>query len=577
MTRSSTSSQVRAFARWRPLVLPIAVLALGIALRLPGLTYGLPFPLVSDEEILIGGALRMAQTRSFIPTFDPVLAEFLYYPVGIPYALLALFIPTVALIIAAAGFPPISEVPHLLVDNIGFLFLQARFLSLILGAATIWVVYCIGTRVFASSAAGVVAAMFLATSWYHVLLSQVARHWSATTFLIWFAVLIGASYYAEPTRRRAVAAGLTSALGFAVSFIGILGFVGFLIGHITRYRVKLANGLLFQALGVLVVGCGIAAALHLPAITRLIGASPVLPVDESKTLIGLGRAIGFYALKTWFAEPTLIVVGVVGTLIAVWRAVFATGILVLSVAGYLVFLYIFLPLEDRYILPAVPAFALLAGGGFAVACEWLNAVRLGRTVLVAGIIGATAFAANSAWTMSKLMDRLDTRLDAAQWVQANLPEDARLVVATNPVKLPTVLNGLKDQIALDAQSLDLADRLALEKGDDRASGQTVVHLNRFPHDRLEGAGAADLIASLRDGGYRYFVLAQRQDLRASDFASLVRSMGTIVARFDPAPGTKDVFPPDLRTTHWVHDHAVARYSELSGLGPRVEVVDLGPD
>jgi hypothetical protein len=102
------------------------LLVLAATLRLAGIDYGLPHPLVSDEEILIGGALRMAQTGSFIPTFDSGLAELIYYPVGMPYAYLSVFAPLAGVLFVGAGFPPLSELPAILLTQLDVFFLAAR-------------------------------------------------------------------------------------------------------------------------------------------------------------------------------------------------------------------------------------------------------------------------------------------------------------------------------------------------------------------------------------------------------------------------------------------------------------------
>ena len=45
----------------------ILILFTGFILRFVGITYGMPFPLVSDEEVLIGGALRMLELKTLLP------------------------------------------------------------------------------------------------------------------------------------------------------------------------------------------------------------------------------------------------------------------------------------------------------------------------------------------------------------------------------------------------------------------------------------------------------------------------------------------------------------------------------
>ena len=167
----------------------LAGILVGAALlRFLGLDYGLPHPLASDEEILVGGTLRMAQTMSFVPTLDPGLATQLYYPVGLPYAYLLLFAPVAGLVYLFSGMPGLGALPGLLLDNLEYFFLAARLLSAAVGIAAVYVLYRLGTAMFRSPWAGLICAALLATSWFHVMLAHFARHWSATVFLTWLTV-----------------------------------------------------------------------------------------------------------------------------------------------------------------------------------------------------------------------------------------------------------------------------------------------------------------------------------------------------------------------------------------------------
>ena len=69
-----------------------------------GINYGAPFPLVSDEESMIGGALRMLELRTLIPALEPEAFKILMYPPLIPYLYLMLITPFVFLLYIFSGF-----------------------------------------------------------------------------------------------------------------------------------------------------------------------------------------------------------------------------------------------------------------------------------------------------------------------------------------------------------------------------------------------------------------------------------------------------------------------------------------
>ncbi len=559
-------------SRGQAVVVLIAILIAAAAFRLVGIDYGLPHPLVSDEEILIGGALRMAQTASFIPTLDPALAEQLYYPVGLPYAYLAVFAPVAGLLFAGYGFPPMSEFTTVLLTHLDMFFLVARLLGAVLSVATVWIIYRLGAAMFASPIAGLFAAALLSVSWFHVLLGHFARHWSATVFFTWLIVWLAWRYYETPSVRRAIWCGLAAAMGFAVGYIAVLGYGAFGLLHLIRHRARFFNRYLIW--GLLAAGGGIliAGALHVPAIERLVGSNaPVLPVDQIKSLGGYMEMLSFYMMTLWHAEPVLLVSGAVGGLLALVGFRWHVGVLVLAFFGYTVFLYLFMPLEDRYILPAIPVLTLLAGGGAAI----LGSGSFRRVFVIrvfAVVMLALMYAGWNVTTFNGLLNAPDSRERAIDWVAERATADDGIVLAMNPVKLPAATSGLKVQAVLAPASLDAVDRLALSGG--RAGGFHVVHLNRFAPDALEGAAGAALLAQLRDSGFRYILVAQRHDLPRTRFHEELAQLGRPVETYDPTTRRSDVTPPDMRTTILVQNRMVHDYSGLRYLGPRVEIYDL---
>ena len=559
-------------SRGQVVVVLVVILIVAAALRLVGIDYGLPHPLVSDEEILIGGALRMAQTASFIPTLDPVLAEQLYYPVGLPYAYLAVFAPIAGLLFAGSGFPPISEFTAVLTAHLDMFFLAARLLGAALSVATVWIIYRLGAAMFASPLAGLLAAALLSVSWFHVLLGHFARHWSGTVFFTWLIVWLAWRYYETPSVRRAIWCGLAAAAGFAVGYIAILGYGAFGLLHLVRYKMKFLNRFLFWGLLTCFAGMLVSGVLHVPAIERLIGGSaPVLPVDQVKSLGGYFEVLGFYMQALWYAEPVMLVLGAIGGLLALVGFRWHVGALVVAFFGYTVFLYFFLPLEDRYILPAIPALALLAGGGAAILGS--GSFRKVFVVRVFAVVMVTLlYAGWNASTFTGLLNAPDSRERAIDWIAERATAEDGIVIAMNPVKLPAATSGLKIQEGLNPATLDALDRMALST--DRDGGFRAVHLNRFALEELEGDAGRALLAQLRESGMRYFLIAQRHDLpRTGIHAELLRLIEPVKV-YDSAAALDGVVPPDLRTTTLVHNRMVHDYSRLRYLGPRVEIFDL---
>ena len=140
----------------------------------------------------------------------------------------------------------------------------------------------------------------------------------------------------------------------------------------------------------------------------------------------------------------LLVSGAVGGLLALVGFRWHVGVLVLAFFGYTVFLYLFMPLEDRYILPAIPVLTLLAGGGAAI----LGSGSFRRVFVIrvfAVVMLALMYAGWNVTTFNGLLNAPDSRERAIDWVAERATADDGIVLAMNPVKLPAATSGLKVQ------------------------------------------------------------------------------------------------------------------------------------
>src|SRR4029450_3590758 len=88
---------------------------------------------------LIGGTLRMIELKTLIPSLEPRLT-ILYYPPGLPYLYLVLFIPVLGVWWIVAGFPGAASFADLVLSDLKPLWLVARGPSVALAVATAWVI-----------------------------------------------------------------------------------------------------------------------------------------------------------------------------------------------------------------------------------------------------------------------------------------------------------------------------------------------------------------------------------------------------------------------------------------------------
>jgi len=556
----------------------LPLLALAAVLRLVGIDHGLPFPMVSDEEVLIGGALRMAETGEVIPSLGSQVAQILYYPVLLPWLYLVLAVPVLGLAWAWNGFPGGTGLAWTVFENVDAVFMMARLSSVAFSVATVALVALTARRLFATRIAGIAAGLLMATSWFSAALGHVARHWSATVFFIWLAVYVALRYHNRPGPGRAALIGLASGLGFGASYIGAVGLGAGLAVHLLHYRRRFLNRNLLWMLGPVALCVLLFSAAHWGAVTRLVGADdPILPTNQAKSVAEFLAMAGFYAKVVWWAEPVLLVGGVLGLVLLVRRHAGLVGLLLLGGLGWLVVLYLMMPWEDRYIMPALPLLALAAGGGAAWLADRLPTGLL-KPAVVAGALVLLYPLATAGW-FSLLLAATDTRVQAARWIEDNLPPGSALVIDLDPVTLPATLDGLLDQELYAPGTLDARMRLARDAGwpEHVEARLRAVHVNRVPPALIVGEPGRALFERLRAAGYDTFAIALRDDgtpptglQRAvlADYSELALFLTT-------APESDAPPAPDLRTTILV-DGPVWRLFALDRLGRSVMIGRVGP-
>lgn len=553
----------------------LAILVGAFVLRLWGVGYGLPFPLVSDEEVMIGGAMRMLELRSVLPVLHPDQMAILYYPVVLPYLYMVVFTPFLGILYLANGMPPLSDfAPHIFA-NIGTIFLLARLTSVVMATLTVYVVYRIGLLMFRRQAIALAAAALMATDFFSVFLGHFARHWSATVLTIWLTVWLACLIRQRGERKHYIWAGLVAAIGFGVSYIGCLGIVAAGIAHIAR------NGLnrLFVApawwmAGIFLLVAGLFAAVYPQPIIRLIAPQGILPIEESKTLPGLIEAAWFYGRTLFYANPVLTVGFAAGLVAAVadgryWLAIAAAA----SAAATVVFLYGFMPLEDRYIMPLVPLMALMTGYAAVRLVDRVAGTAM-RPFVATGLAALVVFPAAVSAQAAFMLSRNDTRELAKAWVDNNLAPGTRVAVAMNSVKLRATLAALAEQRDLDPGSLKAADRARLKAGKAVSSNKKTyhaLHLDQMSRFGTIDVKSADVLAALEQRGYRYLIADYKNPDEITPLHAAARQFGKRLVRI--TPGEDDDQPPFLRSTLLV-TRPMSHLFAYDRFGPVVEIFRL---
>lgn len=363
-------------SRWGNRWLALGALLLGAAaIRLAGIQYGLPFPLLNpDEENIVPRAWRMAHGGGLDPNwFD------------YPSLLLEVLAP----------FQAWSDEPN---------YLAARLVIVVLSLGGIAAAWWLGDRAY-GIVAGFVAAAVTAVAAVSVEYSRMA----VTDIPLMLGVAVTLALL---VRRQLVPAGIAIGLTASFKYPGFVLLAPLVVAGWGRWR-QLA----------------LAAAL---APVSFLLTSPYFAVHLASALGDVSRVqrdgrrgwLGFegdtwtplaFLDRLWESIGPVLLIALAGLVVALMYRTLADRVLVTWVAVYFVTL---LPLEahfDRYVLPLIPALGALAG----------RLRALAPVTLVLLLIPLV-------WSVrdTKPLLRTDTRVVAHDWMERNLTPG--VLVAADP-------------------------------------------------------------------------------------------------------------------------------------------------
>ena len=352
-----------------------AVLALAAALRLTGIQYGLPFPLLNpDERSIVPRAWAMVHGGGLDPHwFD--------YPTLVMYLL--------------APLQAWQDDPS---------YLAARLTMVVVALGGVAAAWWLGQRAY-GPLAGFVAAAATAVETTHVAYSRMAVTDVPLTLGVAGALALMVS-------GRIELAGFAVGLAASAKYPGILLLAPLVAAAWGRWR-RLATGLALAVVGFAVTSPFVV--LHLGQ-----AAGDAWRVQEAARGGWLGfendhaAPIAFVA-RLWDGLGPALLIAAAGLVVALVHRRRADLVLAVFVLVYFADLMTLHAHFDRYLLPLVPALGALAGRFRALA----------PVTLLMLVVPLT-------WAIRDARDltRTDARVVAHRWVERNLPRGA--VLATDP-------------------------------------------------------------------------------------------------------------------------------------------------
>ena len=405
--------------RWVAWVLA-AILLAGLGLRVWGLSFGLPnVHCRPDESTLVHRALA-------IGAGDPN-PHFFNYPSLHFYLLAALYGGYYVVGLLGGLFANLAEFEAQFLIDPSFFYLLGRGLGMLLGVASVWVLYGIGGRL-GGRAVGLASALFLACSFLHVRDSHFLTVDVPATFYLLISLLLVLRHMGEGRTRDlilgAVFLGLAASTKYNMGLFAGTVLVAAYKGATSWREWGVRLGWVLIVMGMAFVAGSPYVLLDFAAFWRDLSYERLHFVRGHDADLGRGwwYHLGF-TLPLGLGWP-LFVAALVGLGRWVWNRRGEEWALLVGIASYYAVAGSGKVVFMRYMLPLLPllcvaAGSLVAGAGRPGRC------RRTAALLVLLLAVPTAWVS---WRHSELLARTDTRVLAARWIEEHIPAGSRIAL-----------------------------------------------------------------------------------------------------------------------------------------------------
>ncbi len=417
---------------WRAGLVAVAMAA--VALRVPGLGYGLPAVYNQDEIAILNRALALGNG-----TLNP--GNFVY-PTFYFYVLLVWEGLSFLAGLAAGVFHSVADFERAFFADPTWHYLAGRSLTLVCGVATVLFTARLGTRLY-DRAVGLTAAFFLAVAPIAVRDAHYIKHDVPVTLLVVLTLIAAASLVARPERRSSAArwivagglAGLSASTHYYAVFVALsvaAAAVAGPRGESWGLRVRYAATAGVSAVVLFALGSPY---LVLDPATAWadIAANRAIVMDRAVATAGTFGSAGRYAGMLAFeaAGWPVFFLGMAGAMLALvtdWRRAL---VWIAFPAAFLPFLANTVP-AGRYLNPVLPVLAL--GAAYAVRRAATLAGRPAAAGVALSVLAALPAIVASA-RIGPFFRQADTRTLATELIQRDVPPGAAIMIQPYSVAL----------------------------------------------------------------------------------------------------------------------------------------------
>jgi 4-amino-4-deoxy-L-arabinose transferase-like glycosyltransferase len=481
-------------------VVLVFILVFSLAVRLWGISFGLPHvDARPDELMIVGAALRVWQGN-----FNP---HFFIYPHLFFYALSLLYgIYFIVLLISGSVASYGDFLTKTLIDRTGIVLIDRVFVA-VLGALTVLALYILVQKVFKSKQLALLSAGFLSIAYLHVRDSHFGVTDVPLTFMIILAYIFIFMIYERGSKQDYILAGIFSGLASGTKYNALLLAASILIAHLLRVknaRAVLDKNFIFSSISMF--------AAFILTTPFFIFDLPTAWYDFSRHVFplhsvsipafGLGwiyhlRLTLLYGLGFMF-----LLFGLIGMALLFRRyprrafILFCFPLLYYFFAGFGRHYYLV-----RYMVPVIPFLCLSAAYAAERLSDFLSRFYQRKTaILLAIVFLITFFSMKNTFYFDRVLSKRDTRSIAYSWIINNISEGATIGLWTSFWGVPTEIESVPSLIGRNetlkkwgAKSIMLVNDMYIDVRM-RQEGFIGYHVFPFDYQRIsDGSGLPEYI------------------------------------------------------------------------------------
>lgn len=212
----------------------VLILIFFVAITVTGIFYNYSISnTIGDESILMSATLKMIAEQSLRPDYPTMY----HMPFG-TYIYLPFFILLLVFLRVSGLFTSIEELRVFGIMEYEKFLPMARFISIFLGAISLYLVYKICERLFGSKFISLTASFLLATNLIFVQMSHFGKVWIVQIFitLVTFYFILVLHQKEHSSLRDYFYIALLTAASFGTHFIGVLIYFPFLVVHYLKNK-----------------------------------------------------------------------------------------------------------------------------------------------------------------------------------------------------------------------------------------------------------------------------------------------------------------------------------------------------